>query len=185
MGLAPPKTLELQLTLNQPKITPKSPQKCLRCVPLTPNSPQKWFHYLQKPLSLSCSQKTPNLPQKWLRCVLGQVCRKDTDPQLSLTPKQPKITPKESQNCPKMGQRPSDVPRSPRCSQVPPGVPRCTDLSVEVEEALGAVDVVEGREGLHGAVDAHGVQPQRPPARQQHPVRGGAADKHLGQVRDR
>lgn len=54
------------------------------------------------------------------------------------------------------------------------------DLSVEVEEALGAVDVVEGGEGVDGAIDAHGVQPQGPPRRHQQPVRGGAADEHLG-----
>lgn len=52
-------------------------------------------------------------------------------------------------------------------------------LFVEVEEAFGAVDVVEGREGLDGAVDAHGVEPDGAARGDQHPVRRRPTDEHL------
>lgn len=44
-------------------------------------------------------------------------------------------------------------------------------LFVEVQEAFGAVDVVEGGEGLDGAVDDHGVKPHCSPRGDQHPMR--------------
>ena len=49
---------------------------------------------------------------------------------------------------------------------------------VEVEEPLGAVDVVEGGEAGDGAVDAHGVRAQLAARRQQQPVRVRAAQEH-------
>lgn len=52
-------------------------------------------------------------------------------------------------------------------------------LLVEVEEPFGTVDVMEGRERLDGAVDAHGVKPHGSPGRDKHPVRRRAADEHL------
>ena len=54
-----------------------------------------------------------------------------------------------------------------------------TDLFVEVEEALGAVDVVEGGAAGHPAVDAHGVDTQRALRRHEQPVGVGATHKHL------
>lgn len=53
-------------------------------------------------------------------------------------------------------------------------------LSIEVQEAAGTVDIVEWSERVDGAIDGHGVQPQSPSASHQQPVRGGAADEHLG-----
>lgn len=52
-------------------------------------------------------------------------------------------------------------------------------LLVEVEETLGAVDVMEGGERLDGTVDAHGVKPQGSARGDQHPVWRRAADKDL------
>lgn len=52
-------------------------------------------------------------------------------------------------------------------------------LLVEVQEAFGTVDVMEGRERLNGAVDAHGVKPHGSSGCDQHPVRRRAADEHL------
>ena len=51
-------------------------------------------------------------------------------------------------------------------------------VPVEVEEALGAVDVVKGGEGDDGPVDGHRVEAQLPPASQEHPVRVGACTIH-------
>lgn len=68
-------------------------------------------------------------------------------------------------------------PSTYSCSrQLLPGI----YLSVEVQEATGAVDVVEWGEGINGAIDAHGVQSQGPPASHQKPVGRGAADENLG-----
>ncbi len=39
-----------------------------------------------------------------------------------------------------------------------------TYLSVEVDESLGTVDVVEGCKTWHGAVDGHGMGPKLTPA---------------------
>ena len=50
-------------------------------------------------------------------------------------------------------------------------------LLVEVEEALGTVDVVEGREAGHGAVDGHGVGAQLAAGGEHEPVRVGAAEE--------
>lgn len=52
-------------------------------------------------------------------------------------------------------------------------------LFVEVEETLGAVDIVKRREGLNGAIYCHGVQTQRPARGHQHPVRRRSTDEHL------
>ena len=61
-----------------------------------------------------------------------------------------------------------------------PGLVGPPYLSVEVQEPSGAVDVVERGKGVDGAIDAHGVQPQGPPASHQQPVGRGTADEHLG-----
>lgn len=61
-----------------------------------------------------------------------------------------------------------------------PGLMGPPYLSVEVQEPSGAVDVVERGKRVDGAVDAHGVQPQGPPASHQEPVGRGTADEHLG-----
>ena len=51
-------------------------------------------------------------------------------------------------------------------------------LAIEVEEALGAVDVVEGGEGGDRAIYRHGVAPQLPPPGQEQPVRIGSRHEH-------
>ena len=54
-----------------------------------------------------------------------------------------------------------------------------TDLFVEVEESLGAVDVVEGSTAGHPAINAHGVDTQGAFSRHEQPVGVRAAHKHL------
>lgn len=56
------------------------------------------------------------------------------------------------------------------CSTGSPRPPTRTHLSVEVQEATGAVDIVEGCKGVDRTVDPHRVQPQGPPACHQEPV---------------
>lgn len=51
-------------------------------------------------------------------------------------------------------------------------------LAIDVEEALWAVDVVEGGEGVDSTVDGHGVGAKLTACRQEEPVRVRAAHKH-------
>lgn len=90
------------------------------------------------------------------RSVVGQVGGQDADPQLPLW--EPRGT------CHFLWRRRSLA---------------VAHLFVEVEEAFGAVDVMEGGEGLDGAVDGHGVQPHGSSGRDEHPVGRGSADEHL------
>lgn len=48
--------------------------------------------------------------------------------------------------------------------------PESSYLSVEVQEATGAVDIVEWGKGVNWAINAHGVEPQGPTASHQEPV---------------
>ena len=50
-------------------------------------------------------------------------------------------------------------------------------LSVEVDESLGTVDVVEGCETGHRTVDGHGVGTKLTPARQHEPVGVGSRNE--------
>ncbi len=57
---------------------------------------------------------------------------------------------------------------------------RPTDLGVEVEEALRAVDVVEGSEGGDWSVDGHGVEMEGTSMGHEHPLGVRSTHKHLG-----
>ena len=51
---------------------------------------------------------------------------------------------------------------------------------VEIDKALGAVDVVEGSEALDRAINGHGMHPKLAPGPEDGPVRVGAAYEHAG-----
>lgn len=57
--------------------------------------------------------------------------------------------------------------------------PVCVYLFVEVEETLGAVDVMEGGERLNGAIDGHGVKPHGSSRSDKHPVGRWTTDEDL------
>ena len=52
-------------------------------------------------------------------------------------------------------------------------------LSIEVEEAVGTVDVVEGSKASDRAVNVGGVDVHASPAAQEYPVWVGTTHKHL------
>ena len=52
-------------------------------------------------------------------------------------------------------------------------------LSVEVEESMRAVDVVERSKRHHRSIDEHGVKGQSSPRGHRQPVRVDATHKHL------
>lgn len=54
-------------------------------------------------------------------------------------------------------------------------------LLVEVEEATGAVLVVEGCKALDGPIHIHGVSVEGTMSSKQHPVGEGPAQEHLGE----
>ena len=52
------------------------------------------------------------------------------------------------------------ITQPPPSRTLPTAAPKGTDLFVEVEEALGTVDVVEAGKALQASVDGHRVEAQ-------------------------